>query len=475
VTSDNLARIDEFFKHLASWMAAYKSQTFSFFGIESGNSIELCAAHVRLQSLKADLPPLGRAGRFAYGCVEVRRIAPDACSLLKILVNGSRVSLSDGRELVLPKSDMADIFTSPPIVLHPEGLATNRRISVLDIMGGALNREVTQPQADWTLKAAPTTFDNVNELLGTYQIPGPLGDRRKITVSASTAIEILAESKISDGYAEIGVWLPAGLRPALARLNYRVIEAGKVTKREGIRGGRLSWSRRGPVKVGTTRVAVSRGAIVNCIAVYSEQAHHSAWVGDPKEFQNPRLAAFETVDSKFDVLKAYLLPHERKGAAARHFESAVSWLLWAYGLSTAHLGYADLLKEGPDILAVTPSGLGIAVVECTIGILKTDNKLAKVNRRSILVRERLAAAGFPNIRVLPVLITALRRREVEAELDAATDAGVLVLWREGLERALQEVVAVQDGEQAFRRACQILEAAREERDRKRAEAMAGPL
>ncbi len=475
VTSDNLVRIDQFFDHLAAWRPAYKYETFSFFGIESGNTIELCAAHLRLQSLKATLLPLRRAGRYAYGCVEVRRIARDAESLLKVLVSGSRVPLLDGREVVLPGSGMADLFTAPPIALHPDGLSTNRRISVLEVMGGSLNRELVQPQVDWELKAAPVAFDTLNEMLTTYQIPGPIGDRRKITVSASTAIEILAESRIHDGYAEIGLWLPVGLRVAPARLNYRVIEAGRVTNREGIPGRRLSWSRRGGAKVGITRIPVARGAVVNCIAVYAEQAHHSAWVGDPKEFQNLRLAGFETIDSKFEALKAYLLPNERKGGAARHFESAVSWLLWAYGLSTAHLGYADLLKEGPDILAVTPSGAGMAVVECTIGILKADNKLAKVIRRSVLIRERLAEVGFPNIRVLPVLITALRRKEVEAELDAATDAGVLVLWREGLERALQEVVAIQDGEQAFHRACQMLESAREDRDRARAAAMVGPL
>lgn len=460
----NLGRIDAFFGAIGPWLPGYKSQTFGFFGVQAGNTIEICAAQVRLHALKKPRPPVGRAGRFAYGIVEVRRVAQGAQALVQALVNGTPIRLPDGRGLVLSASENANVIAVPHTELHAEGLAMGARLSVLEILGGML--ELVQPQVDWELKAARTPYDGLNELLVAYQIRAPIGDRRRVSVVTQTAVEVLAESKISEGSAEIGLWVPAGLRASLARLNYRVIDRGKTAERGTLAGKRLSWSKRGPAKVGTARIPVPRGAVLNCVAVYAECAHHSTWIGDPKEFQNPRLASLETIDSNLETLKTYLLPTERKGAAARHFESAVSWLVWACGLSAAHLGYADLLKEGPDILAVAPSG-AIAVVECTLGILKEDHKLAKVARRAISIRERLAASGYPNHQVLPVLVTALSRREVESELDSATDAGVLVVCRENLQSALQEVVTLPNGDQIFRRGWQMLEEARANLRRRR--------
>jgi len=214
------------------------------------------------------------------------------------------------------------------------------------------------------------------------------------------------------------------------------------------------------------RLYVGSVPVRNCVAIYDDRAHHSAWIGDPKEFQNPRLTALDACSCGLEVLKSYLLPTDRRGAAARHFEAAVSWALWSYGLSTAYVGNTDLSKEGPDILATAPNG-GIAVVECTLGLLKEESKLAKVARRAVSIRDRLSTAGLHNVEVLPILVTNLARREIEAELDAATEAGVLVLTRENLESALREILVFPDGDQTFKRGVEALQLAKEELNRKR--------
>ena len=71
---------------------------------------------------------------------------------------------------------------------------------------------------------------------------------------------------------------------------------------------------------------------------------------------------------------------------------------------------------------------------------------------------QVAALGPPT--VLPVIVTRLRRAEVEAELDAATEAGVLVLTRENLEAAMDQALLLQDGDAVFRRGLEALERSR---------------
>ncbi len=62
--------------------------------------------------------------------------------------------------------------------------------------------------------------------------------------------------------------------------------------------------------------------------------------------------------------------------------------------------------------------------------------------------------------VLPVIVTRLRRAEIEAELDAATEAGILVLARETLEAAMNEALLLQDGDAVFRWGLETVERAR---------------
>jgi hypothetical protein len=196
---------------------------------------------------------------------------------------------------------------------------------------------------------------------------------------------------------------------------------------------------------------------VNCVATYCDVAHRSWWIGDMREFPNPRLTAFETVDRDLEALKSGVSPIAIRGSVGRQFEMAVGWLLWAYGLSVAQMDSADQSREGPDILAVAPSG-GIAIVECTVGILKTESKLAKVARRAISIRERLDAKGFQQTAVLPIIVTALRRQEVESEIESATEAGVLVLSREDIDTALNEIRQFPDGDRTFQRGMDALRA-----------------
>ena len=59
----------------------------------------------------------------------------------------------------------------------------------------------------------------------------------------------------------------------------------------------------------------------------------------------------------------------------------------------SHHGKIQKLQDGPDIIALTPIG-NIGVIECTSGLLDTDDKLAKLVQRTNLIRKKLVETGF---------------------------------------------------------------------------------
>ena len=67
----------------------------------------------------------------------------------------------------------------------------------------------------------------------------------------------------------------------------------------------------------------------------------------------------------------------------------------------------------------------------------------------------LSASDLQHVRVLPVIVTAMTRDEVKADLGAAAETGILVLTKEDLEAVLN------DGRLRFENADQLFEQALE--------------
>ena len=95
------------------------------------------------------------------------------------------------------------------------------------------------------------------------------------------------------------------------------------------------------------------------------------------------------------------------------------------------------------------------VVECTTGLLRAESKLSKLSAREAALRKMLSASDLQHVRVLPVIVTAMTRDEVKADLGAAAETGILVLTKEDLEAVLN------DGRLRFENADQLFEQALE--------------
>ena len=119
------------------------------------------------------------------------------------------------------------------------------------------------------------------------------------------------------------------------------------------------------------------------------------------------------------------------------------------------MGTTKLLKEGPDILASTPSG-NLLVVECTTGLLNEGNKLAKLTRRTILIKEKLMASGYSHLVVQPIITTTLPRNSVVTDLEDAGKASIAVVCKEELESLLNENTVFPDPEVLLKRSAQLI-------------------
>ena len=157
------------------------------------------------------------------------------------------------------------------------------------------------------------------------------------------------------------------------------------------------------------------------------------------------------------MLQAYLRPDfPPKGTAAADFEVAIAWLLWALGFSVASFGTHPKTKDTFDVIATTPRG-DFLVVECTLGLLRADSKLSKLNARAVNVRDSLAASNMKHLRVLPVIVTAMTREQVEADAGPAADLGVLVVTREDLDGVQNELIRFPDADAFFERGLRVVQ------------------
>jgi hypothetical protein len=124
----------------------------------------------------------------------------------------------------------------------------------------------------------------------------------------------------------------------------------------------------------------------------------------PSTTQNARRAAYEAFDPSLQTLRSIIPGGPIRGRDARELESAVAWILWMLGFSVVHLGSTTRMQDAADLLATTPSG-HIAVIECTTGLLKAENKLALLHDRSHAVRRALDASGARHLRLLTVMVS----------------------------------------------------------------------
>ncbi|MGQ3301201.1 hypothetical protein [Reyranella sp.] len=289
---------------------------------------------------------------------------------------------------------------------------------------------------DWELKGGLTPYDGVADLVDDFGLSAQHLAHVRLEVVAWHAAEVDAETVVGDSDAQLACLVAGGVNPANVALGYRVRLNGKTIARGSLHGEALSWEQRAGRQRAVGRIEIPMGAVIQCLATINGHAHHQFWVANPRTLQNAKHAAFREYDQDLHTLRDYLFGSGKRGQEARDLEFGVSWLLWMFGFLPATFGPNKRLENAPDVLATSPSGHFI-VVECTTGGLKSDHKLSKLHERSVALRRRLNEGGHSHLRVLPLIVTSLRRDEVQADIEQAEKLGILVGTREDLELAIE--------------------------------------
>jgi hypothetical protein len=422
--------IAHFFKHVGALERAYTNCSFSFVAVRQRGQLYIIQGIIRLNTGTSRPPSRYFESKNVlaahYRLPEDLGFGPQA--LCEQLMSVSEL-------LSTPHGDVKFVPASPPdpavrrTPLHPEGLQNQQRINVLTLLGRRQNRFLDQPALDWELKASPTPYEHIQDLLFDFGLGQLRDDYPTVEVIAFPVLVVDANSRVDGTTAVINIRAADGLLTDNVTLGYKVVSQGAVSARSSVSGATLDWVR-APDGVLTAQVNISvpDAAMVNCIASYDGVAQHFWWILDPARAQNPRRAAYEVSDPGLEVLREYLSGKGKHGQD--DFETGVATLLWILGFSPAHLG-ANVKLEAADIILATPRQR-LAVVECTTGMLKAD-KLSRLIERTERVKQQVPAITS----VLPVIVTSKVRMEVRVDLEAAAKQGVLVLSKEQLDNGLE--------------------------------------
>lgn len=458
--------IASFFDAIEPWKSAYAKARLNFIAVKRDDSLVILAARVYLSAVfRNPTKDWFEAGDLVAGQLELSGgVAAFVQAIEQIAAPDGFVIPARGK-LVLRSEDTQNITVGPPDLLHVEGLNQGNRLAVLTMCGARRDVLTPQPQTDWTLKAARLPFDSLSELSVEYGLGAAANAHTMLEVIAHAATEVWLLSSVKDGKAVLGLWLAPDLDRSKARLGYRVMDKGNVVTRGSVDGDKLDWGEKSGDVLGELSFEVPLGAVVQCIASYAGHAHHLRWFADPQTYQNARAAVLSNVDQTGKLLRGYLLPDlPPKGKAADDFESAVAWMLWGLGFAPVSFGMNAKTRDAFDILAVSPRG-DFLVIECTLGLLRAESKLSKLSAREASLRKMLATSGLQHIRVLPVIVTAMTRDEIKADLNAAAETGILVLSREDLEAVFQdERLRFANADQLFEQALQKLAESQEPPD-----------
>lgn len=430
--------IDKFFADVSPWSSAYVKARLSFVGINRGAFLEILAARLNMAPVFNGKPKdKFQVGNLIAGQLELAGEVATFIQSIEAIASPDGYYLPAFGSLVLRPEENQNISVAPPDLLHADGVAQGNRLAVLTMCGARREMLAQQPQTDWTLKAAATPFDSLSELCDEYGLVSTPYSSTTLEVMAHPAIEVSTNSTIAEGRASLELRLAQNLLTSNARIGYRVIDKGVVMERGSIDGFELDWIQNWEAGFSVARVSreIPLGAAVHCIASYAGHAHHMRHVSDPNAHQSTREVVLSSVDPAGKLLRGCLTPElPLRNKAADDFESAIVWMAWVLGFAPVGFGTHAKTRDAFDVLVASPRG-DFVVIECTLGLLRAESKLSKLSAREASLRKMLARSGFQHVRVLPVIVTAMTRDEVRADLSAAAETGVLVLTREDLEAA----------------------------------------
>jgi hypothetical protein len=350
-------------------------------------------------------------------------------------------------ELNFPASDVGN-YGATYISFHPDALGNQRRISVLQLLGGQLDL-LRQPDLDWEIKASDMPYDGLQELMNEYLLGPLIGSTINVEIAAFNIAELdTVHSTVHENKAHIHVIASEAADVSKIRIGYRIKEQDRILIRLTILPNQVRWTLRDGAQYGEAIIEVPAAAIINGVVSYNGIAQHHWWFSNPSTFPNARRTVYEGFDPNLAILQDIIAKAQGRNQEARQLESAIAWLLWMLGFNVAHLGGTPRMQDAVDLIATAPSG-NFVVIECTTGLLKAENKLALLHDRTECVRRSLSSLNQSFLRVLPMIITSKTREEVRPDIEQAERLGIFVATKETIEQMINRTLVLSNANQLY--------------------------
>lgn len=432
--------VSEFNKLLSSWKEVYKWKTLSFVAIKTPDGPKLLIGRILFDSIKPHDSLL-----FSFESTHLiagREITDTTIEDIDTSINNAMEGkLAYSKQTIPLHQKIGEPLSTAFFPIYHPSVTFGARLPSIIIRGSSKHDLLTAhnfrpyEMFEWDLKAADQPFDGLDELflhLG-FPVSRQSGDSTTLEIIATSPALIADDSKITAGSAQINCRLAEVAKIKKVKFGYKIFHANSV-ERASITGDAFEWITDGPLKIGSVSVSTKDAPVLQGFLSYDGIALHQWWIDDPEKRLNQRHAIHEIFDKEFGFVKKFLLTPE--GKQNRSFEHGMALLLSILGFSVLHYGKLSNMEDGPDIIAITPSG-NVGVIECTTGLLNAKDKLVKLAQRTSLIKEHLKKAGHGHFPVQPVIVTALPKSEVEAGFEQAGDNGIAVVCKENIEELLK--------------------------------------
>lgn len=443
---------------ISPWASAYQCAVISYVGVKTAQGRRLLFGRVLLEptrNLISDTAFTFETEHFVAARF-VSDVTPSAVKAIIEKAKSGEIPTMDGTTgLSIQTQGNLSTYFSP--IYHPF-ISEGPRLPSLQVTGISKHNLIASIAdsrvLDWELKAAETPFENLDELLSRCSLP------TEVQMGTSTTLEIVAKSPatvagtsiITGRHVRIECQLAGALDIAKLRLGYKIFQNDFVD-RNSVGGSALNWRQEGEIKIGTYQMEIGSATLLQAFVSYAGVSQHQGWITDPQKRLNPRYAIHQVFDEDMELLKRMLLKPDTDKPYV--FENAVSTLLDLLGFSVSNYGRIPKLQRGPDIIAISPAG-HVGVVECTVGLLDENDKMAKVVQRAKLIRDKLNGSGYGFLRLQAVIVTPLSREEVTANLETAAKHDIAVVCKEDIEEMLNQTNLPPNADRLFEDAKRLI-------------------
>lgn len=442
---------DKFTSLVGKWSHIYEWTACSYVALKTVEGVYLLCGRLLLEP-----SPLGYEPKpfyFESDHVQAARLIKknEPTDIEKIIVDAKegKITVLD-RVLSLYVGQQSQLSTHFTPIFHPL-LKEGPRLPSLHIRGEQRYKLLSlvgdDGSLDWELKASDTPFESLDELLSHCGLPmiRQMGDSAILEIVARAPGFITNESIIRNNRAIIKCRTAKKININEVKIGYKLIDKDTIV-RANIPGNKITWQLVDDLYYGQCNIEVGEANVALIIFSYNGEALHQWWITDPDKHLNPRQAIHQLFDANQELLGKMLMKPET--SKPYEFEGAVSALINLLGFSVSNYGRIPKLQRGPDIIAIAPAG-HIGVIECTVGLLDENDKLAKLVQRTKLIRENLASAGYGFLQIKPIIVTPLLRAEIEANLDDARKYNIAVICKEDLDDLLKLVIVSPNPDKLF--------------------------